>query len=118
MGIVLRWSPWGHCRETEAGKVSPLSAWSSPAPRVGRLERLLSIDYEVRVKLVWGTERLGLCPLRWALGAGIHRCPSPRETALGNLSPLAGLWPYLPVLVLMDAWRESLHGSKPGGIYL
>lgn len=98
MSIVICWFPWGHCRETEAGKVSPLSAWSSPAPRMGQLARLLSIDYEVHVTLAWGTERLGLCPLRQAWGAGIHRCPSPRKTALGNLSPLAGSWPYLPVL--------------------
>lgn len=61
----------------------------APPPVMGQLVRLLSIDPEVRVKLVWGTECLGLSPLWTGVGGG-HRCPAPGETALGNLSPLAG----------------------------
>lgn len=71
----------GHCRETEAGSVSRLSGWSGPAPRLGQLASLLSIDYEVRVKLVLGTECLGLSPLLTGVEGG-HR-----ESALGTCHP-------------------------------
>lgn len=94
MGIVLCWLCGTHCRETEAGEVSRLSGWSSPAPRVGQLARLLSTDYEVRVKLVLGTECLGLSPLRTGVGGGPASLPFSR--LFGNLSPLAGSWRCRP----------------------